>query len=319
MAELARKKHLPEAFLTELGLSDNAQGIGITYRLSDGTTGCRQRLRVGMSAKDGFRWLDLPQVIQSLQGPCRSTSNRLDPSQVPAGSFQNKQIKPLIVPYGLWRLKTYAEKYIILVEGETDSITLWFHRFPALGLPGATTAKTIKPDYLVNFETIYIWQEPDKAGQEFVSGLNKRLFEIGWPGVAKVVSVEGYKDPSEIHIADAKEFKKKIRYALALARPLPAYIPPAPKPKPLLNKNYGGKLTAEKVKIASEYPLEKLVEAHNGYIICPFHGDTRPSMWVKNGFGWCFSCGEKMNSIVYLRKVKGMKFDEAVNYLVGAK
>ena len=288
--ELAKKKNLPLNFLTELGISDGAHGIGITYRLADGTTDCRQRVRISMSAKDGFRWIT----------PLNTA-------------------KPQIVPYGLWRLKTYAEKYVILVEGESDCWTFWFHGFPALGLPGATTAKTIKPDYLVNFETIYIWQEPDKAGQEFVSGLSKRFYEIGWPGVAKVVSVEGFKDPSEIHIADEKEFKKKMRYALALARPLEKYIPPAPKPKPLLNKNYGGKVTAEKVKIASEYPLEKLVEAHNGYIICPFHGDTRPSMWVKNGFGWCFSCGEKMNSIVYLRKVNGMKFDEAVNYLVGAK
>lgn len=37
--------------------------------------------------------------------------------------------------YGLWLLKYYKEDYIILVEGESDTHTLWFHGIQALGIP----------------------------------------------------------------------------------------------------------------------------------------------------------------------------------------
>ena len=35
--------------------------------------------------------------------------------------------------YGLWRLG--APEYVVLVEGESDCHTLWFHDIPALGIP----------------------------------------------------------------------------------------------------------------------------------------------------------------------------------------
>lgn len=57
VAALAAKKKLPEKFLAELGVSDHPDGIAIAYRLEDGTLAPRQRLRIGLSAKDGFRWV----------------------------------------------------------------------------------------------------------------------------------------------------------------------------------------------------------------------------------------------------------------------
>src|SRR3990167_8767705 len=281
--ELAKKKNLPLNFLAELGVSDDPRGIAITYRLPDGSAAPRQRIRKSLSAKDGFRWMG--------EGD--------------------------IVPYGLWRLKDNAKKYLILVEGESDCWTLWLNGFPALGLPGATTAKTLKHDYLSTLSIIYIWQEPDQGGKEFVSGLNKRLYDIGWAGQTKIIAVEGYKDPSAIWIGEGREFGKLMRYSLSLALPGPIYTPPPAKILP--KTSYVGKLDAEKIKKASEVPLETLVDTKNGYILCQFHKDTRPSMWVKNGYGYCFSCSKIMNSITYLRKVKGLKFHEAVNMLCGDK
>ena len=35
-----------------------------------------------------------------------------------------------------------------LVEGETDALTLWYHGFPALGLPGSNTGKTLRAECL---------------------------------------------------------------------------------------------------------------------------------------------------------------------------
>lgn len=68
---------------------------------------------------------------------------------------------------------------------------------------------------------------------------------------------------------------------------------------------------------AREFPLEKLVtlEGRLPYIVCPFHDDTRPSMLVKNGFGYCFSCGAWTDSIKWLMTQKKMAFREAVEEL----
>ena len=41
-------------------------------------------------------------------------------------------------PYGLWRLEEAKKAgYIVIVEGESDAQTLWYHKIPALGIPGA--------------------------------------------------------------------------------------------------------------------------------------------------------------------------------------
>lgn len=38
-------------------------------------------------------------------------------------------------PYGLDKLKDYTKDYIVLVEGESDAQTLWFHGIQAIGIP----------------------------------------------------------------------------------------------------------------------------------------------------------------------------------------
>lgn len=75
-------------------------------------------------------------------------------------------------------------------------------------------------------------------------------------------------------------------------------------------------LTDEQIVRAREYPLEKLIETNRaGYVICPFHEDTKPSLWVKRGYGYCFSCGESCDSIKWLMSVEKMSFMDAVRKL----
>lgn len=40
-----------------------------------------------------------------------------------------------IILYGLWLLKYYKDDYIVLVEGESDTQTLWFKGIQAIGVP----------------------------------------------------------------------------------------------------------------------------------------------------------------------------------------
>ena len=77
----------------------------------------------------------------------------------------------------------------------------------------------------------------------------------------------------------------------------------------------GGMVEQEKLDRARKHPIENLIGGKQDKIICPLHDDTRPSLLIRNGFGYCFACNGVLDSIGYLKKVKGMKFREAVNAL----
>ena len=81
------------------------------------------------------------------------------------------------------------------------------------------------------------------------------------------------------------------------------------------------RLTEWDISRAREFPIEKLLYEdgveirRDSKIICPFHPDRSPSMWIKNGWGYCHSCGASCDSIKWLMKVRGMRFHEAVRRL----
>ena len=91
-------------------------GLQIPYHLPDGTLAPRYRIRTALVAKEGSRW---------------------------------SKGEGTIVPYGLGRLEEARKAgYLVLVEGESDCWTLWYHGFPALGLPGAEMARTLEESML---------------------------------------------------------------------------------------------------------------------------------------------------------------------------
>jgi hypothetical protein len=57
-------------------------------------------------------------------------------------------------------------KYTILGEGVSDTHTLWFNGFPAMGLPSATTWKEeIFAPLFDGINPIYVVNEGDKGGE----------------------------------------------------------------------------------------------------------------------------------------------------------
>jgi putative DNA primase/helicase len=63
--------------------------------------------------------------------------------------------------YGLHRLhEARKARQVVLVEGESDCHTLWFHEIPALGIPGASNWREERDArYLDGIETIYVVDE----------------------------------------------------------------------------------------------------------------------------------------------------------------
>jgi hypothetical protein len=117
--------------------------------------------------------------------------------------------------YGLWRLKNYTGRYIILTEGESDALTLWLHGFPALGLPGAATWQESWATYLDRFERIYVVIEPDKGGEAVKKWLEKTKLHDR----VRLITLSDAKDPSELYLADPENFTRAWKAAMEGAVP----------------------------------------------------------------------------------------------------
>jgi hypothetical protein len=230
LESLAAHKQLTVEFLQSLGLHDLEQGgVGITYH----DTAARQiaiKQRTALRAGDGSFW---PKGVS-------------------------------VMAYGESRIDAAVQAgYLVLVEGESDSWTLWHHGYPALGLPGAdTVAKTLAIGHLGGIKRLFVAEEADAGGKNFVANVASRLREIGWRGEALVVRL-GVKDVSELHLQcpDAAEFRRRFQAALDRAEPLPApaeaggSAEPWPEPVPL-----------SEVPAAAPLPLEVFPEVLQGFV-----------------------------------------------------
>lgn len=78
----------------------------------------------------------------------------------------------------------------------------------------------------------------------------------------------------------------------------------------------GRGITDEMIERANEFPIEEVVEVDKShYALCVAHDDTNPSMWCKNNFAHCFSCGYTSSVIGVYMKVNNCSFMEAVRKL----
>lgn len=188
LEDLATSKGLDPGKLTGYGVEQYGQVIRIKYFNMDGKPSARQRLRVALSGTDGSRW------------------------EKGSGSP---------VPYGIWRVNEFAEKhdYLVLVEGESDTWTLWHYGIPALGIPGASMANKLKAAYIDRFKKIYIWKEPDHGGDTFINGISNQLTTLKYGGQAFIIhGHDGVKDPNELHKKYPGEFLQQWNNVVFRAR-----------------------------------------------------------------------------------------------------
>jgi hypothetical protein len=186
LGDYAEAKRLPRDFLGGLGLRDvtyvEKPAVRIPYPDKEGQEAA-VRFRVSLNGTEKFRW--------------RSGD------------------RPL--PYGL-RLLDEARKagYVVLVEGESDCHTLWYHEIPALGIPGASNWRDRWASHLDGIERIYAIIEPDQGGDTLREKLTAcetirnrlHLVELG-----------EHKDSSALHLADSDGFGERFEVALEDAKP----------------------------------------------------------------------------------------------------
>jgi hypothetical protein len=184
----AEAKGLPVEFLQKQGLRDQKyQGrpaVRISYRgVDDSEDAVRFRIALEKSEEgdDRFRW--------------RTGSKA--------------------ALYGLWRLESIKRAgYVVLVEGESDAQTLWYHRIPALGIPGVDTWKPAWAEQLEEVEKIFAVIEPDQGGNTLreklgASDIRDRLY---------LVDLNEHKDASGLYLSDRETFKDRFVSALKKAK-----------------------------------------------------------------------------------------------------
>ena len=116
--------------------------------------------------------------------------------------------------YGLWRLEAIKRAgYVVLVEGESDAQTLWFHSISALGIPGASSWKAEFTEHLEGVERIYVVIEPDKGGET----LRENLSASGISDRLHLVDLGEHKDASGLYLSDPEHFKENLNRALTAA------------------------------------------------------------------------------------------------------
>ena len=186
LKDYSEVKKLPEGFLRGLGLRDvtyfEKPAIRIPYPDEEGQESA-VRFRVSLDGTEKFMW--------------RSGD------------------KPS--PYGL-KLLEEARKagLLVLVEGESDCHTLWFHEIPALGIPGASNWKEEWASHLDGIEKVYAVIEPDQGGdtlRDKLSGceaIRERLH---------LLELVEHKDPSALNLADPDMFRERFAVALERAKP----------------------------------------------------------------------------------------------------
>jgi hypothetical protein len=116
--------------------------------------------------------------------------------------------------YGLNRLGQPA--FVVLVEGESDCHTLWYHDVPALGVPGAGSWNEERDArHLEGIARVYVVVEPDRGGEAVKHWLARSSIRER----ACLMDLAPFKDPSAMHCADPDAFK--ARFAAALENAIP--------------------------------------------------------------------------------------------------
>ncbi|MEM3549445.1 MAG: AAA family ATPase, partial [Thermofilum sp.] len=179
-----------------------------------------------------FAYLDVDGDLQAVRVRTSLSGNR----------FRWKNgARPKELLYGAWWLPLWQQKGMtrpLLVEGESDCLTLWQAGIPAVGVAGADCLSEQNASLLDGFEVI-LWLEPDEGGRKLLES----AIDLFGDRLKVVEPPAGVKDANELwtrilreeqHYQQARErFKAQIQHLMDASRELsevsePIYMPTVP-------------------------------------------------------------------------------------------
>ena len=205
------------------GVSADSPMAKLTYTLKE--YALEKRLPIeflqscGVKDGRGNHYVEIPYMDEA--GKVIATRKRM-PKGSPQRFLWSKGDKPTL--YGRWRMADVKPAgYVILVEGESDSQTLWFLGMQALGFPGATNFNVDAARMLLDVPELYLHVEPDKGGRIAKRKVAQALLDAGYHGVVRPWSCsahDGCKDPSALWIAEGEKASEIIREIMTAAAPM---------------------------------------------------------------------------------------------------
>lgn len=190
-AAFGEQRKLDDTHLANCGVYDGIVAgkrvLLFAYAARDGSPG-RTRIRTALTGKDRFRW---------------------DSGESPVLAYE---------PDGGEKART--QRRVVIVEGESDALTLLQAGFPALGIPGADMSKLITAGHLTGLEAVFVCREPDKGGDVFARQVPLQLERLGYRGQVHVVRMpDGVKDVSALYVREQGTFAAAFESLLAAAAP----------------------------------------------------------------------------------------------------
>jgi len=167
--DFSQDKKLPIEFLKRFGIQTSADGNSVLFPYQDISNNfLRWRIRNHPDSACKFLWDNAQDVPTTL--------------------------------YGLWSLNSWNSDYIVIVEGESDTLTLWHYGIPAVGVPGASNFKKEYAKYFEKFKDIYVHSEEDTGANTLLKKVCEvlpisKLYKL----TSKKVD-SSCKDPSDLHI-----------------------------------------------------------------------------------------------------------------------
>lgn len=187
LEELAGAKSLPVEFLRSLGV------------------------REGVNGTERTRCVETPYLDE--HGDAGPVRKRLSLNGNPRFIWRRGD-KP--TAYGLWRLASSLQT--VLVEGESDSWTLWYNDYSCLGIPGANMWRESWRAHVGGLEELYVWREPDAGGDSMAARIASDL-----PDVRIIEAPPDAKDPNELwQVCGCDRERFRARMDDLLARAIPA-------------------------------------------------------------------------------------------------
>jgi putative DNA primase/helicase len=189
---LAELKRLEPAFLESLGLSDQPYGVRFTYHTLDGSP-ARPRRRIALRGADGSCW---------------------EPNST-------LPIVPYTAPDHLDRISSNGS--LIVVEGESDCWTGWFHGLAVLGVPGGGAWSCISLAHVAPADAVYVQRENESSTfqgpvDKYIITLSCHLRQIGFSGeIFELKMPDGLSDLSELHCDDPARFLGRLQCAMNAA------------------------------------------------------------------------------------------------------
>ena len=126
--------------------------------------------------------------------------------------------------YGLHRLPKAGGR-VLLVEGESDTHTLWMHGRTALGVPGASAFKPDRDDAHLEGREPVVFMEQDAGGLALIKALSRSAHRAH---IRIAILARDFKDVSDMHVCCPERFLSRLDQAIAKARPLDRILSEVP-------------------------------------------------------------------------------------------